>query len=151
MNQTLPQLVKGYLEEQHMLQLATVMNGMPWCSTVYYIHDNDFNFYWASLPSRRHSKEIRHNPQTAIAVAIKFVNGKQVVGVQAEGLTTELDNPKSIRQIADRYAKKFGRNTKWVEDIASSSTQHRIYKFIPAALFLFDDATYPGGQRQQVI
>ena len=106
--------------------------------------------YWASTPSRRHSEHIKNDPKTAVAVAVEFVNGEAVVGVQMEGLSEELQAPLDILPIAKKYARRYKRDEKWVQDISDGKTDHRIYKFKPKAIYLFDEVNFPGGERQPV-
>jgi uncharacterized protein YhbP (UPF0306 family) len=147
----LQELLSTYLDEKHMMQLATVTGGQPWCCTVYYVHDDHNNLYWASLPTRRHSQEIKQNPNVAIAIAVKHVKGEAVVGIQMEGHAQVLPPSKDIREFAKSYAAKFNRDEQWIEDFISGKTEHRLYKFTPKSIYLFDEVNYPGGVRQQVI
>lgn len=132
-----------------MMQLATVANGQPWCCTVYFVADEEYNLYWASLPSRRHSQEIKNHPQAAAAIPVKFVKGQPVAGIQIEGRAEELLPSPAIRTVAERYAAKFNRDAAWVEDFAAGNTEHRLYKLTPATYVLFDESNYPEKPRQE--
>lgn len=145
------ELLKDYLGQQHMMQLATISGSNPWVCTVYFVSDASFNLYWASLPTRRHSQDIKNNPHVAAAIAIKFTNGEKVVGVQIEGTAEELLSPSEHRLIVELYATRFKRDKKWVEDFTSGNTEHRLYKLTPSSIFLFDEVNFPGGLRQKVI
>lgn len=147
----LKQLLGNYLEEKHMMQLATAVDGQPWCCTVYYVHDEQNNLYWASLPARRHSQEIEQNSRAAAAIAVKHVKGEPVVGIQMEGEAELLEPAEAIRPMAEKYAAKFGRDQQWIEDFVAGSTDHRLYKLTPNSIYLFDEVSFPGGQRQRVL
>lgn len=134
-----------------MMQLATSADNQPWCCTVIYVHDEKFNLYWASLPARRHSQEIKVNNKVAVAIPVKFDKGESVIGIQIEGIAEELPASEDIRVIGESYAAKFKRDSQWIEDIVSGKTEHRLYKLTPKSIYLFDEVNFPGGQRQKVL
>jgi len=142
------ELADKYLAEKHAMQLATVADGQPWICTVYFVADGERNLYWASLPNRRHSQEIGSNPKVAAAIKVKGVKGEPVIGIQVEGLAERLEAPD--KAIVQAYAKKFGRDAQWIKDMLQGSTQHRMYKLAPSAVYLFDEVNFPGGERQAV-
>ncbi len=140
-------LVAKYLNEQHMMQIATSVDGQPWCCTVYYVHDDQRNLYWASFPTRRHSQEIASNPNVAIAIPIRHTKGEKVIGIQVEGTAEMLQPDESNRLIVEAYARKFGRDQDWVEDFTAGKNKHQLYKFTPNNFVLFDDVNFPGSPR----
>lgn len=142
-------VMKNYLDQQHMMQLATVAEGQPWCCTVYFVVDDDYNLYWASLPTRRHSREIASHPQVAAAVPVKFVKGEPVAGMQFAGTAEMLDPSAEIRDVTKRYAAKFNRDAAWIEDFVAGRTEHRLYKLTPATYVLFDESNFPETPRQE--
>jgi uncharacterized protein YhbP (UPF0306 family) len=143
-------LIKQYLERQHMMQLATVADGQPWICTVYYMTDDDYNLYWASLPTRRHSQEVASHPQVAVAIPVKFVKGEKVAGLQIEGRAETLPPSPALRPLAERYAAKFHRDVAWTEDFVTGRTAHRLYKLTPARFVLFDESNFPANPRHEL-
>lgn len=125
------------------MQLATSVNNKPWCCTVYYLTDDKLNLYWASLPTRRHSKEIDINNLVSCAIKIKSEIGQKVIGVQVQGKAFQLKKYSEILPIAVKYTEKFKRGKTWAEQIASSKTEHKIYKLVPDYYQLFDEEHYP--------
>jgi uncharacterized protein YhbP (UPF0306 family) len=140
-----------YLGSQHMMQLATVHDGRPWCSTVYYVFDGEYNLYWASLPTRRHSQEIASEPRVAAAIAIKFTKGKPVVGIQVEGSAAELLPAEYPEDMVERYAEKFGRDEAWIKEFRDGTTAHRLYRLTPEHIEMFDEENFPGGRKMSVL
>lgn len=130
-----------------MMQLATTVDGKPWCCTVYYVTDADHNLYWLSLPSRRHSQEIKANPNVAAAIAVKFVNGEKVVGIQIEGTARALDASEADESIIRDYASKFKRDDQWVENYMNGKTNHTLYKLSPGSIVLFDEVNFADNSR----
>lgn len=144
-------LLNDYLPKQHMMQLATVKDGQPWCCTVYYVYDQSYNLYWASLPTRRHSQEIAQHNQVAVAIPIKHINGQKVIGVQMAGSATMIEPSESIRSIAEQYAQRFGRDQQWLDDFVSGTTEHRLYKLVPSEIVVFDEVNFPHNTRLQLL
>lgn len=134
-----------------MMQLATVSDNQPWVCTVYFVHDGNHNLYWASLPNRQHSQHIRVHPRVAAAIAIEYTIGKKVIGIQIEGDAIALQPPDYDHRIVKRYAKRFLRDKEWIKNFMAGNTQHRLYKLTPSAIFLFDEAHLPAGERHRVL
>jgi uncharacterized protein YhbP (UPF0306 family) len=141
------ELLRKYLDQQYMMQLATVADGQPWCCTVYYVVDDELNLYWASLPTRRHSQEIAQHNKVAAAIPVKFINGEKVVGIQVEGTAEQVEPTPDIKKIAEKYATKFKRDGQWIDNFVAGKTEHRLYKLVPASFVLFDEQNFPGNPR----
>jgi uncharacterized protein YhbP (UPF0306 family) len=143
-------VIKQYLLERYMMQLATVSGDQPWVCTVYFVVDENFNLYWASLPSRRHSREIADHPKVAVAVPAVFVKGKPIAGLQIEGEAYVMNDTPAIKPIAEKYAKKFGRDKQWIEDMSNLKTEHRMYMLAPSKYVLFDEVNFPQNTRHEL-
>ncbi len=143
-------LLKQYLGERHMMQLATVSHDQPWCCTVYYVADEELNLYWASLPTRRHSRELAEHPKVAAAIPVKFVNGEKVIGIQVEGKAAQVKPSSKIRPITEQYAEKFHRDAQWVSDFINGRTAHKLYKLTPESFVLFDEQNFPENPRLEI-
>lgn len=136
-------VIKQHLDGQHVMQLATVHNAMPWCASLYYILGDDGALYWASIPSRRHSIEILNNPCVAAAIVAKSEVDERVAGIQIEGTAKRISLADEIRPIAIKYAERFRRTPQWIEDFTSGKTEHCLYKLTPKKYVLFDENTFP--------
>lgn len=140
-------LLRNYLDQKHMMQLATVSGDQPWVCTVYYVYDDELNLYWASLPSRRHSQEIASHSKVAAAIPVKHVKGEKVIGIQVQGDAAIIELSDAIKPIAEKYAQKFGRDDKWLKEFANLETDHRLYKLTPELFVLFDEVNFPHNTR----
>ncbi|CAN5639154.1 hypothetical protein BH23PAT1_BH23PAT1_2900 [soil metagenome] len=145
----LQELITKYMRQGHMMQLATVAADQPWCCSVYYVVDEDCNIYWASIPDRRHSKEIAMHGNVAGAIPIQFAKGEKVIGLQVEGTASMVDSPGEIKQIAKKYASKFDRTMQWVEEFSSGQTKHKLYRLKPKLIVLFDEQNFSGPDARQ--
>lgn len=132
-----------------MMQLATVANGQPWNCTVYYIFDAQLHLYWCSIPSRRHSQEIKTNDMVAAAIPLQFTNGKKVIGLQIQGTAEQLTSSSELAPLAKQYAKKFHRSERWVEDFCNDRTEHKMYKLTSELFVLFDEENFSDNTRQE--
>lgn len=130
------------------MQLATVDDGQPWVCTVHYVADDDFNFYWLSLPARRHSQEVEKHGKAAVTVAIKF--DRPVIGIQAEGSAKAVTDKRQIAKAMKSYVEKFNAGQKFYENVVSGQNQHVMYQLTPSHLYLFDEVNYPDKGRQEV-
>lgn len=90
MGMKLKKLIEDYLKEAWMMQVATSHNSQPWACTVYFAHDENWHLYWISLPTRRHSKEIRENNKIAGTIVLPHVPGDKVRGLQFQGIAKKL-------------------------------------------------------------
>ena len=134
-----------------MMQLATVAYGQPWLCTLYYITDDGLNFYWLSLPSRRHSKEIVTHNKVAATIPVNFVKGEKVVGIQVQGKAEQLQSDSSSKRYIEEYANKFNRTKEWVNDFCNDKTDHKLYKLTPTLFVLFDENNFLEQPRQEYI
>ncbi len=131
------------------MQLATSVNNQPWNCNVYYLVDDEINLYWASLPTRRHSREIAKNPKVAAAIVVNNQIGQPVIGVQVEGRVEIVNDADQIKPIALKYAERFKRTKEWVNDFTSSKTEHKLYRLRPSLFVLFDETNFKDQPRQE--
>ncbi len=143
------QLSKQYLQEARLMQLATVSAKGPWICTVYYVVDDQYNFYWLSKPSRRHSREVAEHAGVAVAVAVK--PDKPVIGIQAEGRAAIVRDAAVVRSVMDRYIEKYADGRDFYDNFVAGTNQHELYTFSPERLVLFDEVNFPGGVGQELI
>lgn len=137
------ELVREYLQgNAQTMQLATVADGRPWISTVYFVADDELNLYWLSWPERRHSREIAENPQVAATVVIK--TDKLVIGVQVEGVVGIVTDSTRVAEVMDRYVKKYDAGGDFAARLAEKTNHHVLYALTPEHIQLFDELQFPG-------
>lgn len=145
---SLEELIRKYLKEGRILQIATSAGDQPWCCTVYYASDEDLNLYWISKSDTRHSKEIQQNSKVAGAIPIKYDN-LIVIGVQFEGRAVMIEDPQVIKDKVKLYADKFSRGEDWYQDFLKGSNVHKLYKIEPKSFVVFDRVNFPDNDRQE--
>jgi uncharacterized protein YhbP (UPF0306 family) len=141
------ELAKKYLDQVFVMQLATCADGQPWCCTVHFVADDNFNLYWISAPQRRHSKELANNPKAAAAIAMPETAGK-VRGVQIQGTVRKVTDPQELAKLIAPYEKRFGRHGVGAE-IAAGTNPHQLYQLRPDSIVLFDNLHFPDDPRQE--
>src|SRR5262249_21392251 len=107
----LSKLIEEYLTsgKTRMMQLATSVDGHPWCCTVYYAVDSDLNLIWVSTPARRHSQEIAQNANVAGVIAYDQQPPQPYVrGIQFEGVVEQLDGDAEAAA-AEQYVAQLNR------------------------------------------
>jgi uncharacterized protein YhbP (UPF0306 family) len=95
-------LIKKYLREGRVMQIATSIDSRPWVCTVYFVPDEQHNLYWLSLPARRHSLEIAKNNKIAIAIAVKF-DKNPIIGIQSEGSVAVVGDEETVKKVLPAY------------------------------------------------
>ena len=146
------ELVKRYLSQTNVMQLATSDNGQPWACTVHYYSDDDFNFYWISLLSRKHSLDIKQNNKVAAAVLFHENTSAEpyVIGISLEG-TAELIGDQIDEKTSVAYIKKLAKDPSLLTNIATGKNQHKFYRLKPSKIILFDSKNFPDDPRQEVV
>jgi len=54
-------IIKEYIHNVIHLSLATSDDNVPWITEVHLSYDEEYNFYFLSQPTRRHSEELAKN------------------------------------------------------------------------------------------
>lgn len=148
---TAKELVAEYLPNIKTMQLGTAKDNQPWVCTVHYFSDEDFNLYWISTAERRHSQELKDNPNVAatIAVHINTDNEPYVIGVTLEG-KAELVGREIDEKIGAGYITKTGRDESVLEAIRTGQNPHQFYKMTPQKIVLFDTKNFEDNPRQEI-
>ena len=140
--------VVRYLDEARLMQVATCVDGQPWCCTVYFAHDNLNNLYWISLPDARHSQEIGQNAKVAGTIVLPHTYGGPVRGLQFEGTARAIFDDEEIRRLSAAYSERFGRAA-LASDLISGQNPHYLYQIKPEYFVLFDTRNFPNQPRQE--
>ncbi|HSE29320.1 MAG TPA: pyridoxamine 5'-phosphate oxidase family protein [Candidatus Saccharimonadales bacterium] len=143
----LQDLIKSYVLQGQVTQLATIQDGKPWVCTVLFDADENLNLYWVSDTDCRHSQEISNNPQAAAAVAIK--TDWPVVGLQFEGVAGTVDDDAELERALKSYAKKHDRDEKFVSSVIDGSSGKKVYRLMPDHIQLFSPKDFPDEPKQE--
>jgi len=147
----LEKLIREYLDEAKMMQIATVDAGQPWCCTVWYAHDEDLNLYWISSKDRRHSIEIAKDNKVAGTIVIPHLkgSGEKVRGLQFQGVASETSGDAQILG-RNLYIKKYDRPQNHHEEVLTDPDADANWYIIkPSQIVLFDQINFPDSPRQE--
>src|SRR3989344_8448291 len=139
----LRKLIEDYLEKAKLMQVATSRNNHPWACSVYFAYDKFLSLYWISLPSARHSKEIKNNNRVAGAIVLSHTPANNIRGLQFEGTAEAIVDKKEIKIAMKYYAKRYRMPEKRVNAIIENKDGHMCYKIKPTLFVLFDEANFP--------
>jgi uncharacterized protein YhbP (UPF0306 family) len=106
-NDELKNLALKVLEDGYVMSLGTLDDGGVWVADVIYVHDENFNLYWLSLPNVRHSQAIEKNKKVACTVTASWTTDKERalqiegVGEKIEGTLFEFEQKLEIKRGMD--------------------------------------------------
>ncbi len=84
--QQIDQRIVDFLQEHHVFTLATCNDGMPWCSSMFYVYIPGLNiFVFTSEEQTRHIREVQNNDKVAGAVVLETKQVGLIRGVQFQG------------------------------------------------------------------
>lgn len=135
-------LIRKYLGQVQVMQLATVADNQPWACNVHFAADDNLNLYWLSQPNRRHSQEIAKNKNVAATVAIKFPENP-VIGVSVEGEAEVVLTPEAV----EVFDGKFNLNGDFKKKLLEGAADEKLYRLKPRLFVLFDQVKFPDRPR----
>ena len=144
-------LIKDYLVEAKLMQLATCVDGQPWTCNVWFAADDNLNIYWFSSLTRRHSEEVFKNNKVAAAIALPQTPKDPPVGLQLQGTAELLMDWVDIEKAISVYADRIFAREKIDEFMKSEARPHRFYRIRPTHFVLFDAVNFPDNSRQEYI
>lgn len=95
-----------FLNENTTAVLATSADNIPRAATIYYLVDQDFNFYFLTKDNTGHCQNIRNNPNVALVIG----TGPEHITVQVKGHADFLDGKAKdeiVEKFMDMFAKEF--------------------------------------------
>ncbi|HRX11449.1 MAG TPA: pyridoxamine 5'-phosphate oxidase family protein [Draconibacterium sp.] len=106
MNQPDKRIVE-FLNEHHVLTLATCVENNAWCAHCYYVWLKDENcFVFTSGAESKHVKDVNVNPKVAGSVVLETSIVGKVQGIQFRG-TMEIPDKELASKAKVAYYKKF--------------------------------------------
>jgi len=85
------QQIIDFINEHHLLTLATSKGNIPYCCNVFYVYDVANNqLIFSSGTKTKHAKDFIANPKVAGSIALETKEVAKIQGVQLLGEITEL-------------------------------------------------------------
>lgn len=142
------ELIKKYLPEAKVMQLATVDGDQPWICTVHFAFDDELNLYWMSSRRSRHSREVAGSKRVAVAIPIKFPE-RPVIGIQLEGEAEALQG-EELEEGLNVYGDRFDMKEEAKKGfLLAKDPEAALYQFTPRLFVLFDAVNFPDNPRQE--
>lgn len=146
----LSELVGQYLDDARLMQLATAVDDQPWVCSVWFAADDQFNIYWFSTPTRRHSLEIATNVKVAAAFALAHTPANPPRGLQLQGIASVVDDQVEEAHARAIYAGRIFPDEKVDELLHHPQRAHLFYRIKPSLFVLFDAVNFADNPRQEL-
>ncbi len=151
-NTDLRQLITEYMNEQKLMQLATLSaDGAPWVCSVWFAFDDDLNIYFFSATNRQHSQEIEKDSRVAGAMAKPHTVADTPRAIQFKGKAVKLTNEDDIAHARSVYEGRIFDAKNIDELMVNSERPHVFYKITPSKFVMFDAVNFPDNSRREYI
>lgn len=124
------------------LTLATAEGNMPWAAPLFYIYDENLNFYFHSRKSSRHAEEIRKSPDCAVAIFDSTKCSSECDGLQIQAICHEINDVRDVERIIYPYYKRADStdpdlwSDEWKQpDLYLADGDRRFYVIRPTVIF----------------
>jgi uncharacterized protein YhbP (UPF0306 family) len=98
--------IAAFLDSQHVVSLATVVEGAAHAACVMYALEG-LSLYWTSDPGSRHSLAIERNSRVAATVAPDYGDFRAIRGLQIAGSARRLDAAAEAAHAGDLLRERF--------------------------------------------
>jgi len=101
------QQIIDFINEHHLLILATSQNNIPYCCNVFYVYDEVSNqLIFSSVTKTKHAQNFIANPNVAGSIALETKEISKIQGVQLLGTIQEL-KAEELKIAKEQYLKAF--------------------------------------------
>ena len=101
------QQIIDFINEHHLLTLATSQNNIPYCCNVFYVYDEVSNqLIFSSVTKTKHAQNFIANPNVAGSIALETKEISKIQGVQLLGTIQEL-KAEELKIAKEQYLKAF--------------------------------------------
>ena len=101
------QQIIDFINEHHLLTLATSNNNLPYCASCFYVFSEENNsLIFSSAKSTKHVRDFLKNPYVAGAIALETKTIRKIQGIQFLGKITELKG-KDFKKASKQYLQAF--------------------------------------------
>ncbi len=141
---------KRIIKENIFMTLSTCsLRSKPWASTVNYVTDSNYNFYFISSKNSLHIRNILENPNVAFAIYDSRARGDDIDGVQAEARAQIVIGSgllPAIKLISKYQGKKPGTFREFL-----GLAKKRVIKVVPVNVYKYDRTCIPGEDTRQKV
>jgi len=142
MSDGLAERIAEFLDDNHVLSLATLGPDGPHAANVLYARE-ELSLFWLSDPSSRHSLHIEARPAIAGTIAPDFWDFPAIKGLQLKGSAQRIMHPGDERRARGHLQARYP----FLRDISAAAGALReayeraqIYRFDPVQIVLIDNS-----------
>ncbi|MCC7462372.1 MAG: pyridoxamine 5'-phosphate oxidase family protein [Gammaproteobacteria bacterium] len=140
MSADLQSRVRAFLDEHHVMTLATVGRDGPWAAAVFYARA-DLRLYFLSAPSTRHAQHLAADPRAAAAIQRDYDDWPGIRGLQFEGTVREVarEDEARVRALYQKRYPLIGGGAGVPRKLLEALDRIRWYEFVPNDIHLIDN------------
>jgi uncharacterized protein YhbP (UPF0306 family) len=95
-----------FLAKHKLMSLGTYYK-LPWAASVYFLFDEEFNFYFLGSPTTLHCRNIAKNPKVSITVADSHQKASdKKKGFQARGVAKKITSILEVKNVLKAWNKR---------------------------------------------
>ena len=129
--------VAKFLKSQSTLTLSTrTQEGAPRAAPLFYLAAEGLRLYWLSSASSEHSRNLKRDPQAALAVYRPTRDWKKIRGVQMRGTVSVV----SQRDLRDDVVKRFQTHFSLDPSLEPAIRRSTVYCFQPEWIRYIDNS-----------
>jgi len=130
-----------YLQQHHVVSLATSGSDGPWAAAVFYVSDG-LTLYFLSSPTSRHCQNIAQDPHVAGTIQEDYADWAEIKGVQLEGMAINIsgeDEARARRLYGEKYP-LVGMISQAPSAIVEALARVRWYQLVPQRVYFIDNS-----------
>lgn len=129
-----------FLSKHKLMSLGTYYK-LPWAASVFYLFDEDFNFYFLGSPTTKHCLNISKNPKVSITVADSHQKASdKKIGFQARGVATKVNSIFEVKDVLKAWNKRHLDVPPLTFKIFSKVWKAKLHKIKLTDMQLFDES-----------
>jgi len=149
------EIIKKYLNECKLMQVSTSRNNKPRIFNCWFSYDKDFNFYYISPSSAKHSKDIAKNPNVAVSIVSPKINkgvGQEVQGLMFEGTAKQVKGEELLSAYMNLF-KRYPKVSQYIKLVNKKVKMKdtKIYKITPKEGIWYDEVNFEDYPRRRIV
>ncbi|GBE20123.1 MAG TPA: hypothetical protein ENG87_03715 [Candidatus Pacearchaeota archaeon] len=136
------------------MQVSTSQNNKPRIFNCWFSYDKNFNFYYISPSTSKHSKEIINNPSVAVSIVNPKMSkgvGQDVQGLMLEGTAKQVKG-KELLIAYMNFLKKYPKVSQYIKFVNKKVKMKdtKIYKITPKQGIWYDEINFEDYPRRKI-
>jgi uncharacterized protein YhbP (UPF0306 family) len=146
-NKKVLDIIRRYLKECKLMQVSISANNKPRIFNCWFSYDNNWNFYYISPSTAKHSRELLKNPYVGVSIVSPKISelgvGPNIQGLMFEGVARQVKGKELISAYWNFLA-KYPKVAKYIKLIKKKIKmgETKIYKITPKKMIWFDNINF---------